>query len=139
VPSLFTRIIDGDLPGRFVYEDPVVVAFLTIAPVRPGHTLVVPRVEIDDWLDLDPDTRDALFQAAQLVGRAVGLAFPARKVALLALGLEVPHVHLHLIPIDAEQEVNLAAADKNPHPAVLDDAAERIRAAVAAGGHPSGG
>jgi len=130
MPSLFTRIIEGELPGRFVYQDPQVVAFLTIAPVRPGHTLVVPRVEVDDWLDLDADSRDALFRAAHTVGRAVGTAFPARKVALLALGLEVPHVHLHLIPIDAEAQIDFARADQNPDPAALDDAAERIRAAL---------
>lgn len=130
VSSLFARIINRELPGRFVYEDPNIVAFLTIAPVRPGHTLVVPRVEIDDWLDLDADTRDALFRAAHVVGRAVGTAFPCRRVALLALGLEVPHVHLHLIPIDEERQVSFALADQNPDPADLDEAAQRIRAAV---------
>jgi len=136
VASLFTRIIDGELPGRFVYEDPAVVAFLTIAPVRPGHTLVVPRVEIDNWLDLDAETRRALFEAAQLVGIAVQQAFPARKVALLALGLMVPHVHLHLIPIDDEGQANLVHADQNPDPAALDEAAERIRQAVPAHRRP---
>lgn len=129
--SLFTRIINRELPGRFVYEDPQVVAFLTIAPVRPGHTLVVPRVEVDDWLDLPVEERDALFRVAHTVGVAVGKAFPARKVALIAAGLEVPHVHLHLIPIDAESDVSFAAADNNPDPVALDDAAERIRSALA--------
>jgi histidine triad (HIT) family protein len=130
VPSLFSRIIDGELPGRFVYQDPAVVAFLTVAPVRPGHTLVVPRVEIDDWLDLDTDTHEALFRASQVVGRAVARAYPSRKVALVALGLEVPHVHLHLIPINSESDVDFALADRNPDPVALDDAAARIRAAL---------
>ena len=131
MPSLFTRIINREIPGRFVYEDPQIVAFLTIAPVRPGHTLVVPRVEVDDWLDLDGPTRTALFDACATVGRAVGQAFPSRRVALLALGLEVPHVHLHLIPIDSEADVDFARAERNPDPAALDDAAARIRAALA--------
>lgn len=131
VPSLFTRIIDGELPGRFVYQDRLVVAFLTIEPLRPGHTLVVPRSEVDDWLDLEEPDRSALFAAAHAVGRAVHKAFPCRKVALVALGLEVPHVHLHLIPIEYESDIDFRRADRSPDPAALDDAAERIRAALA--------
>lgn len=128
--SLFSRIIAGELPGRFVYADPQVVAFLTIAPLRPGHTLVVPRVEVDHWLDLDADTRAALFEAAHTVGRAVERAFPCQKVALLAVGLEVPHVHLHLVPIEREQDVDFARADRHPDPAALDEAQARIKAAL---------
>jgi histidine triad (HIT) family protein len=130
MPSLFTRIISGELPARFVHEAPDVVAFLTIAPIRPGHTLVVPRVEVDDWLDLDAPTRAALFDAAHTVGDAIRRAFPCRKVALLAVGLEVPHVHLHLVPIDDEGDVNFAKANTSPDPHDLDAAAERIRAAL---------
>lgn len=128
--SLFTRIIDGELPGRFVYTDERTVAFLTIAPFRPGHTLVVPRVEVDDWLDLDEVDRAALFATAHTVGRAVAQAFPCRKVALLALGLEVPHVHLHLVPIDQESDIDVTKADHRPAPDALDDAQSRIRAAL---------
>ncbi len=131
MPSVFTRIIDREIPGRFVYEDPSVVAFLTISPLRPGHTLVVPRAEVEDWLDLDTATRDALFAAAGTVGAAVRSAFPCRRVALLALGLEVPHVHLHLVPIDAERDIDFSRADPDPDPADLDAAAERIRVALA--------
>lgn len=130
MPSVFTRIMRGELPARFVYETPAVVAFLTIAPIRPGHALVVPRTEVDDWLDLDAPVRDALFQSAATVGAAIRQAFPCRKVALLAVGLEVPHVHLHLVPIDDEREANFAAADPEPDPAALDAAAERIRGAL---------
>jgi diadenosine tetraphosphate (Ap4A) HIT family hydrolase len=128
VPSVFTRIINGELPGRFVYEDDQVVAFLTIAPIRPGHTLVVPRLEIDSWLDLPGDLRDRLFAVSQQVGAAIDRAFRPSKVAALLLGLEVPHVHVHLLPIDSEAEVDFARADHAATPAALDDAAERIRA-----------
>jgi diadenosine tetraphosphate (Ap4A) HIT family hydrolase len=92
----------------------------------------VPRAEVDDWLDLDGATHQALFEAAHTVGEAIRDAFPCRRVALLAVGLEVPHVHLHLIPIDAEGDVNFANADPSTDPTALDDAAERIRAALAA-------
>ena len=128
--SLFTKIIAGELPGRFVYEDDRVVAFLTIAPIKPGHTLVVPRAEVDDWLDLEPDDRAALFAAAHAVALGVRQAFPCRKVALLAVGLEVPHVHLHLVPIDAESEVSFANADPGASAESLDDAQARITEAL---------
>ncbi|HEY5334820.1 MAG TPA: HIT family protein [Mycobacteriales bacterium] len=130
MPSLFTRIIARELPGRFVYEDEQVVAFLTIAPIKRGHTLVVPRTEVDDWLDLPERDRVALFAAAHTVGIGVRQAFPCTRVALLALGLEVPHVHLHLVPIDSEAEVSFANADPGVAPEALDDAQARIVAAL---------
>jgi histidine triad (HIT) family protein len=128
--SLFTRIIDGELPGRFVYRGERTVAFLTIAPIRPGHVLVVPRVEVDDWLDLSVADHEDLFAAAHLVGSAVRAAFPCRRVALLAVGLEVPHVHLHLIPIDRESDVDFAQADPGVSAAALDEVAKRVRVAL---------
>ena len=132
--SLFTRIIDGEIPGRFVYADPQVVAFLTIAPVRPGHTLVVPRLEIEDWLALNDDTRTALFAVAGFVGHAVRAGCGCERDAHVPLGLEVRHVHLHLIPVDAESDLDFRRADTDPDPAALDEAAARIRAALAGAG-----
>jgi diadenosine tetraphosphate (Ap4A) HIT family hydrolase len=131
VPSVFTKIINGELPGRFVYRDDEVVAFLTIAPVRPGHTLVVPVREIDSWLDIPDDLRDRLFAVSQRVGAAVDRAFRPKKVAMLLLGLEVPHAHVHLLPIDSEAQVDFSQADSSADPAALDEAAERIRAELA--------
>lgn len=128
--SVFTRIINGELPGRFVYSDERVVAFLTIAPLRPGHTLVVPRAEIDHWIDLPDDLQQELWRAAARVGRAVDKAFRPRRVAALIAGLEVPHVHVHLIPIDSEAEIDFNRADHHPDPTELDAVADRIRAAL---------
>jgi diadenosine tetraphosphate (Ap4A) HIT family hydrolase len=128
VPSVFTKIINGELPGRFVYRDDQVVAFLTIAPVRPGHTLVVPVQEIDSWLDLPDELRDRLFSVSQRVGAAIDRAFRPKKVAMLLLGLEVAHAHVHLLPIDSESQVDFSRADGSVDPAALDEAAERIRA-----------
>ena len=130
--SVFSKIIAGELPGRFVYSDPTVVAFLTIAPLRPGHTLVVPRREIDSWLDLPEQDAAALWRAGRIVGRAIDAAFRPRRVAALLLGLEVPHCHLHLVPIDSEAEIDFARADHHPYPAALDEAAARIKAALGA-------
>ncbi|MCK9894049.1 HIT family protein [Frankia sp. AgB32] len=131
MPSVFTRIINGELPGRIVHADEHTVALLTIAPIRPGHTLVVPRVEIDRWLDLPDDVHAALWASSALVGRAIDRAFGPRRVAVIVAGLEVPHAHVHLIPIDSEKQLSFENADQAPDPAALDDAAERIRAALA--------
>ena len=133
--SIFTRIIEGDLPGRFLWRDERAVAFLTIEPLRPGHALVVPIAEIDHWLDLPPDLAAHLMQVAQAVGQAIHKAFSPTKVALMIAGLEVPHVHLHLTPIDELGDMNFARCDRDPKPEAMDDAAERIRAALRELGH----
>ena len=130
--SVFTKIINGELPGRFVYDDEQVVAFLTIAPLKPGHTLVVPRREVASWLELDDDELHALWTACRTVGKAIDDAFSPGRVAALLLGLEVPHVHVHLVPIDSEAEVRFDRADHDPDPAGLDDAQQRIRQAIGA-------
>jgi histidine triad (HIT) family protein len=130
MPSIFTRIINGELPGRIVHEDEYAVGFLTVAPIRPGHTLVVPRLEIDHWIDLPDDVQRALWSTSATVGRAIDAAFRPRRVAALIAGLEVPHVHVHLIPIDDEAQIDFRLADHQPAPGDLDAVAERIRAAL---------
>lgn len=130
MPSLFTRIIDGELPGRFVWRDDRCVAFTTIAPIRPGHTLVVPIVEVDHWLDLDPDLTAHLFGVAQTIGRAQMVAFSPERVGLIIAGLEVPHTHLHVIPIESEADLDFSRADPDASSEALDDAAERLRVAL---------
>jgi histidine triad (HIT) family protein len=129
VASIFTRIIDGELPGRFVWQDDTCVAFLSIAPLRPGHTLVVPRQEVDHWLDVEPDVVAHLMRVAHTIGRAQQAAFRPRRVGLIIAGMEVPHTHIHVVPIDREADLDFA----NARPAgddALDDAAERIVAAL---------
>lgn len=128
--TIFTRIIRGELPARFVWKDDLCVAFLSIHPLRPGHTLVVPRAEVDHWLDLEPPLLKHLFTAAQSIGKALQEAFQPTKVGLMIAGLEVPHVHLHLVPIDDVHDLDFARQDPNPDPAAMDRAAERIRAAL---------
>lgn len=128
--SIFTMIINGDIPGRFVWQDDRAVAFLTIAPLRPGHTLVVPRDEVEHWVDLDPDLLAHLTVVSQAIGKAIDAAFHPEKVGMIIAGLEVPHVHLHVMPIDAVRDLDFANADTDPSPDSLDDAAARIRAAL---------
>ena len=132
--SLFTRIINGELPGRFVWQDDVCVAFLTIAPIQPGHTLVVPRQEVEHWVDLDGPTWAHLNEVARHIGQAIQEVWRPQKVGLMLAGLEVPHVHVHLLPIWSVDDLDFAKADPNADPAELDANAERIRAALRAAG-----
>lgn len=133
--SIFTKIIDGDLPGRFVWRDDLVVAFLTIEPMRPGHTLVVPRREVDHWVDLDAELSARVFAVARSIGGALDTAFRARRVGMLIVGDEVPHAHIHLVPIDDVSQLSFSTVDRNPAPEALDAAAEAIRDALRADGH----
>jgi histidine triad (HIT) family protein len=125
--TLFTRIIDGEIPGRFVWKDERCVAFLTIEPLSPGHVLVVPREPIDHWLDLPPDLNAHLFEVARRIGQGVQQTFQPTKVGLMVAGLEVNHVHLHLVPIRSLGDLNFANADKNAEGAAMDAAAEALR------------
>ena len=128
--SLFTRIIDGEIPGRFVWRDERCVAFATIAPLHAGHVLVVPIEEVDHWLDLAPDLAAHLFGVAQVIGQAQMTAFSPVRVGLIVAGLEVPHTHLHVVPIDSEAELDFARADHGASGESLDRAAEALRGAL---------
>lgn len=125
--TLFTRIIQGEIPGRFVWKDEQSVAFLSIHPLRPGHTLVVPRREIDHWLDLEPSLANHLFFVAQCLGKALQSAYKPVKVGLMIAGLEVPHTHLHVVPIFEPHDLDFARADTEARPDDLDRAAMTIR------------
>lgn len=133
--TLFTKIIEGEIPGRFVWRDDEVVALLTINPITPGHTLVVPIVEIDHWLDLPADLAGRCVEVAQAIGRAQMAAFSPTRIGLSIAGLEVPHAHLHVIAIDTDADLIFNRADPSPDPASLDDAADKLRAALRAAGH----
>ena len=134
--SIFTRIIDGELPGRFVWRDDRCVAFLSINPLRPGHVLVVPRVEVEHWIDLDSAELDHLIRVSHKIGKALQQAYQPEKVGLMLAGLEVPHVHVHLVPITGLNDLDFANAESDPDPAALDDAADMVRAALRNAGHP---
>lgn len=134
-PTLFTRIIRGEIPGRFVWRDDSVVAFLTIAPHQPGHVLVVPVLEVDKWTDLPEDVWAQVNLVALHIGRALIDAFDCERVGTVIAGLEVPHVHLHLIPLRSMADFDFSNADHATSPDELDAAAERIRGSLRARGH----
>ena len=129
--SVFTKIINGDIPGRFVYSDDDVVAFLTKEPMTPGHTLVVPRAELDGWQDIDSAAFNQVMGVAQRIGKAVCTAFDAERAGVIIAGLEVPHLHVHVFPARDLADFGFANVDPDPSPASLDDAQARIKEALA--------
>ncbi|HEV3227483.1 MAG TPA: HIT family protein [Acidimicrobiales bacterium] len=133
--TLFSRIIAGELPGNFVWRDDECVAFLSIAPLRPGHALIVPVAEVDKWTDLAPDLAAHLMVVAQRIGRAQETAFHPLRIGLIIAGLEVPHCHLHAVPIDSETDLHFGNADSNVTDEQLDAAATALRRALADAGY----
>lgn len=131
--SIFTRIIDGEIPGRFVWEDEVCVAFLDVRPLAPGHVLVVPRQEIDQWTDLVAGTARHLMGVAHRVGQAQKELLSPARIGLMIAGFEVPHVHIHVVPMDSMQALDFAQADTSPDPADLDRLGDQLRQRLADG------
>lgn len=128
--SVFTKVIQGEFPARFVYRDDKAVVFLTINPVVPGHLLVVPVREVEHWIDLDTETLNHLMSVSQKMGRALEKAFPCEKIGVTIQGLEVPHVHIHLMPINSSADVDLSRADPSPSPDLLDAVQAKIIAVL---------
>ena len=117
MPSIFTRIIDGEIPGRFVWRDEACVAFLDVRPLNRGHVLVVPRAEVDHWVDLDAETVSHLMAVAHRVAaaqQAAGLA--PDRVGLMIAGFEVPHVHVHVVPISTMAHLRFLQRRNQPGP-----------------------
>ena len=108
--TLFTRIIQGQIPGTFVYRDHLCVAFMTISPITAGHVLVVPIDEVNEWTDLSSELSSHLFEVAAQIGEAQKMAFKCERIALIIAGFEVPHCHLHLIPSNSMADLNFEYA-----------------------------
>ena len=104
--SIFSRIVQGEIPSYRVAEDDRHYAFLDINPLAEGHTLVIPKREVDYIFDLQPDELAALAQFAQRVARAIDRAMPCKRVGVAVLGLEVPHAHIHLVPLNTEADID---------------------------------
>lgn len=128
--TLFTKIIKGELPGKFVYRDERAVAFLSIHPIQPGHTLVVPIQEVDHWLEAEDDLLTHLHLVAKKIGRAQMKAFAPVKVGVMLAGLEVPHLHIHVVPLKSEKDLDFARADTSATSEQLEQAAVRLREAL---------
>jgi len=129
MPTLFTRIINGELPGRFIYSDELAVAFLTISPLTPGHTLVVSREEVDQWTDAGQSLLHHCLDIAQVIGNAAKQAFDAPRAGLIIAGLEIPHLHVHVFPVRALEDFDFSRA-RPASDEELDRAAARLLAAM---------
>lgn len=128
-PSIFTRIINGEIPAHRVYEDDKVIAFLTIHPLCDGHTLVVPKKQVDQIWDLGDDDYNYLWKTAQKIALHLQKTMGSTRVGVVVKGFSVPHTHIHLIPVNGNNHVNF---DPEPEPPIADDVklasvADRIR------------
>jgi histidine triad (HIT) family protein len=104
--TLFSKIIKGEIPSYRIAENDLFFAFLDIFPLRPGHTLVVPKIEVDKFFDLPSDYLSEIFLFAKPIAAAIEKACPCNRVGISVVGLEVPHAHLHLVPIDSANDLN---------------------------------
>ena len=126
MPTIFTKIIDGEIPAHKILENEKYLAFLDLRPVNPGHTLVIPKQEIDYIFDIEDELLKGLMVFAKKVAKAIKKAFPCKKVGMMVAGIEVPHAHVHLIPINSVNDLNFARAKNTPQEE-LAQAAEKIR------------
>ena len=97
--SIFTQIINGQLPAYRIFENHLIISFLTIEPIHPGHTLVIPKTEVDHWMDVQESEYEEVYKQAKKIGKAIQKVTQSTRVAQAVVGLEVPHFHLHLIPM----------------------------------------
>lgn len=130
--SIFTRIINREIPGHIVAEDDRFIAFLDIMPLVMGHTLVVPKKEMDYIFDLDDDTLAGLHLFAKRVAVAVKKSVPCQRIGVAVIGLEVPHVHVHLVPMNTMSDINFSKPKLQPTKEELSQVAEKIKKAFSA-------
>lgn len=128
--SIFTKIVQGDIPCHKIAEDDKYFAFLDINPVKDGHTLVIPKQEVDYIYDLDDETLAGLNVFAKKVAAAVKKACPCNRIGITVIGLEVPHAHVHLIPIDKLNDMSFEKPKLNPSQEALAEVANRIRSFI---------
>ena len=132
--SIFTKILAGELPGHFIWKDEVCFAIMTIQPIRSGHVIVIPNEEINHWDDVPADTAAYLMQVSQHIAKAIKQNVTCKRVGVMIVGIEVPHTHIHLTPIDsfADMDFRNASAASQEELAAM---AVKLRASLQAAGH----
>lgn len=128
--SIFSRIVDGEIPAHIVAETTEFLAFLDVSPLTMGHVLVIPKKEIDYIFDMDEESYFGLTLFAKIVAAGLKEAFPCIKVGMAVIGLEVPHVHIHLIPMNHVNDMNFSKAKLQPTQEELAEAAVKIKEAL---------
>lgn len=127
--TIFTKIIQGEIPGQVVWSDDVCAAFLDVAPLTRGHALVVPREEVDRWTDLDGSTMAHLMDVAARIGRAQLEVFGGERTGVIIQGFEVPHAHVHVFPASSPADFDLSST-LSPSPEELAEDGDRLRRAL---------
>lgn len=130
MPTVFTRIIEGSIPGTFVWRDDRCVVFMSINPLADGHVLVVPIEEIDHWVDCSPDLARHLFEVVRVIGDALRRTFDCERVGVIVAGYEVPHTHVHVVPTTGMDQLSFANAASSVERDRLEHGAARIRATL---------
>jgi histidine triad (HIT) family protein len=125
--TIFSKIINGEIPCYKIAEDENYYAFLDINPLKKGHTLVVPKIEEDYIFNLDDDTLSGLILFAKKVGLAIQKTVPCQRIGMAVIGMEVPHVHIHLIPLENEKDINFSNAKLQLEKEEMNSIAENIR------------
>ncbi|NVK85765.1 MAG: HIT family protein [Cytophagia bacterium] len=130
MPSIFTRIINREIPGYIVAENDDAIAFLDINPLNEGHTLVVPKKEVDKLFDLDEDTYLKLQAFKYKVAQAIEKAIPCLRVGVAVVGLEVPHAHIHLIPLHGMHDIDFGRPKLKLSPEEFEEIRQKISEVV---------
>ncbi len=130
MPSIFSRIIAREIPAQIIAEDEQFLAFLDINPLAEGHTLVIPKKEVDYLFDMDDDTLSAILLFAKKIARALESVIPCERIGVSVVGLEVPHAHVHLIPINSIDDMDFGKIKLSPSQVELAETADKIRAAL---------
>lgn len=128
--TLFTKIINGEIPGTFVHQDDKCVALLDVAPMTEGHVMVVPRDEISHWIDADAELLAHLTAVAKRIGEAQKAAFDCERIGLIIVGYEVPHMHIHVLPTNSMDDFDISDRAPMQTPEQLEAPAEKIRQAL---------
>jgi len=126
--TIFTKIINREIPSYIIAEDDNYIAFLDVSPLVAGHTLIVPKQEVDYIFDLDNDTLAGLSVFAKKVAVAMKKAIPCKRIGVAVIGLEVPHTHMHLVPMNSMGDINFTKPKLSPSQEALADIAEKIKA-----------
>lgn len=132
--SIFTKILSGELPGHFIWKDEVCFAIMTIQPIRGGHVIVIPNEEVNHWDDVPENTAAYLMKVSQHIAKAIKQNVTCKRVGVMVVGIEVPHTHIHLIPIDSIADMDFGRAKAAPQDE-LGAMAMKLRASLQAAGH----
>ena len=125
--TIFSKIVSGEIPAYKIYEDDRYLAFLDVNPLAPGHTLVIPKEEIDYIFDMDDELLAGLHVFSKKIAKALKKAVPCIRVGVTVIGLEVPHTHVHLIPLNSMNDINFSRSKLSYSKEYMEEVAEKIR------------